>query len=78
MSVAGLLALLKGIVDIIIAIPNWISAWVKSRVDATADKRDKDIEEAVKKAKNAKTIQEKADAACEIEKSINPDSTCSK
>lgn len=45
----------------------------------TKKKQEKQIEElqrAVDHAKEAKTIEESAKAACEIEKSFNPDSNC--
>lgn len=35
-----------------------------------------ELKNAVKEAHNAKTLEEKADAACKIEKSFNPDSDC--
>jgi hypothetical protein len=34
------------------------------------------VEQGIDQARNAQTIEEKADAACKIEKSLNPNSTC--
>lgn len=57
-------------------IPAWIDEIIRARVEADSKKRSKEVSKAVDEAKKAKTLEEKADAACEITKALNPDSTC--
>lgn len=71
-----ILSLIKVALDFIMAIPGWIIALVNHSVQADVNRRKSAIKDAVKKAKEAQTIEEKADAACEIEKALDPSSNC--
>lgn len=72
----SIIALIKTVLDFIMAIPGWIIAIVNHGVQADIDKRKAGIKKGTEDAKTAQTIEEKADAACEIEKALNPDSAC--
>ena len=53
-----------------------IEQYKESKKKAKQEKEKQELKDAVKQAQDAKTVQEKADAACRIEKSLDPDSTC--
>lgn len=76
MSLGAVLSLLKDIVSLIMKIPAWIDNIIRARVEADSKKRSEEVNKAVDEAKKAKTIEEKADAACKLTKALNPDSTC--
>ena len=76
MGFFGILSLLKAFVDLLLSIPKWTADYIKSKVNSDSEKRVNAIKEAVHEAKEAKTIEGKADAACKVEKALNPDSTC--
>lgn len=72
----SILGVIKTVLDFLMAIPGWISDLVNHAVQSDINDRKAGIKKGVEDAKNAKTIEEKADAACEIEKALNPSSNC--
>lgn len=70
----GVVALVNKIIDLILfalrEIPKKLAEWAVAR-------QLKQLGEAIARAREAKTTDEKQRAACELEKTFNPDSDCS-
>ena len=76
MSFASVLSLIKAIVQLVMKLPAMIDNFIKKQVKKDSSDRSSKVKEGTEDAKKAKSKEEKAEAACKIEKALDPSSTC--
>lgn len=75
-----ILTLLKGVWDIGVSIYGWITELLKKRAQGKEIEKihdaEKQIDEANKIEDDATRLKEKADAACKLEQTLDPERKC--
>ena len=73
-SIFRLIASLNQIVDFLSFAIGQVQQWIK---EAKARRRVDQVNKAIDLAERAKTVDEKSEAACELEKILDPSADCS-